>query len=288
MNAALKAVNSIKGADIAELKQLKQAKDIIKVIFDTVQLLLMGPMNPVKYNEPNLAKKDRRFIMDSYDITSKLLTGPLLQTLLLFSKEEKDRINPETVELLDPYIIGLIDEEDGKTLFDPEVAKTTSAALWGLCTWARAMRDYHIQSKIVRPKMKLLDMRTIELAQAKRELGSAQSDLDEVNALKDALRKSFDEKLAAKQELETKAARTKKKMEQANRLINSLEDNKIRWIEKRNMFQQTKKELVGNVAKACAFVSYCGPFNAEFRRKLAEVSFQNDLIARSIPATEGL
>jgi dynein heavy chain len=45
-------------------------------------------------------------------------------------------------------------------------------------------------------------------------------------------------------------------------------------LEKKDLFQQTKRELVGNVAKACAFVSYCGPFNSEFRKKLAEVSFQ--------------
>jgi len=135
------------------------------------------------------------------------------------------------------------------------------------------MRDYHIQSKIVRPKLKMLEMKTIELQKAKEELAAAQADLDAVNALKDSLRKSYDERLAAKQELETKAAKTKKKMEQANRLINSLDDNKVRWIEKRNVFKQTKKELVGNVAKACAFVSYCGPFNSQFRKVLAEQSF---------------
>jgi len=77
-------------------------------------------------------------------------------------------------------------------------------------------------------------------------------------------------------------------MEQANRLINSLGDNKTRWLEKKDLFQKTKKELVGNVAKACAFVSYCGPFNAEFRKKLADVSFQTDLVSRGIPCSEEL
>jgi dynein heavy chain len=57
-------------------------------------------------------------------------------------------------------------------------------------------------------------------------------------------------------------------MDQANRLINSLEDNKVRWIGNAKEFASTKKKLVGNVAKACAFVSYCGPFNTEYRKKL--------------------
>ena len=33
------AVGSIKGPDIAEIRQFKTAKDIIRIIFDTVQIL---------------------------------------------------------------------------------------------------------------------------------------------------------------------------------------------------------------------------------------------------------
>lgn len=234
----------------------------------------MGPMLPVAYKQIEIKKLPRNFMTDSFELTQKLLfTGNLLNSLMNFSQYDKDIINSETIEFLDPYVLGLVDEESGASLFDPDLAKQTSGALWGLCTWARAMRDYHIQSKIVRPKLKMLEMKTIQLQTARNELAAAQADLDAVNALKDNLRKMFDEKLAAKQELETKAAKTKKKMEQANRLINSLDDNKVRWIEKRNVFKQTKKELVGNVAKACAFVSYCGPFNSQFRKTLAEQSF---------------
>ena len=67
-----------------------------------------------------------------------------------------------------------------------------------------------------------------------------------------------------------KAMKTKRKMDQANKLINSLADNKVRWIGQSNEFKNLKNRLVGNVAKASAFVSYCGPFNAEFRTMLNE------------------
>lgn len=62
-------------------------------------------------------------------------------------------------------------------------------------------------------------------------------------------------------------------MDQANRLINSLQDNKKRWEENVNEFKSLKQRLVGDVAKACAFVSYCGPFNSEFRSKLLDEYF---------------
>ena len=77
-------------------------------------------------------------------------------------------------------------------------------------------------------------------------------------------------------------------MDQANRLITSLDDNKVRWKENAKEFSNRKKKLIGNVAKACAFVSYCGPFNSEFRRRLTVDYFQNDLEARGIPSAQDL
>lgn len=47
-------------------------------------------------------------------------------------------------------------------------------------------------------------------------------------------------------------------------------------------------QLVGDVAKACAFVSYCGPFNAAFRNKLITDYFGQDLTDRSIPLSPDL
>jgi dynein heavy chain len=75
-------------------------------------------------------------------------------------------------------------------------------------------------------------------------------------------------------------------MDQANKLINSLADNKARWIESSQMFKDTKNRLVGDVAKASAFISYCGPFNADFRTLLNDTYFSNDLKERNIPFTD--
>jgi dynein heavy chain len=53
-------------------------------------------------------------------------------------------------------------------------------------------------------------------------------------------------------------------------------------------FKSLKQRLVGDVAKACAFVSYCGPFNSEFRGKLLDEYFHVDLIEKEIPVSEDL
>ena len=107
-----------------------------------------------------------------------------------------------------------------------------------------------------------------------------------MKALKETLRKKFDGQMASKNALQEQAQKTKRKMDQANKLINSLADNKVRWTANSAAFKATKMRLVGNVARACAFVSYCGPFNAEFRGILTDQYFMNDLSSRGIPASD--
>jgi dynein heavy chain len=87
-----------------------------------------------------------------------------------------------------------------------------------------------------------------------------------------------------KNALAADAAATRKRMDAANRLINSLSDNKVRWEGQKAGFIQDKTDLIGNVAKAAAFVCYCGPFNSDFRNKLTADYFQTDLDKREVPS----
>ena len=188
------------------------------------------------------------------------------------------------MELLEPYLTLKI-PSTGEDAFTGNVAKKSSAALEGMCVWSGAMSDYHKQSKIVKPKLRLLEIKTASLAEAEANLAAAEAELKETQDLKAALQKKFDDQIAEKTALQERAAKTRKKMDQANRLINSLQDNKERWIQNANEFKSLKQRLVGDVAKACAFVSYCGPFNSEFRAKLLDEYFHQDLITRNIPTS---
>jgi len=125
-----------------------------------------------------VSKYSRDFIEDSYAThTSKLLQQPLLQMLLNFSKDEKDNINPETIEFLEPYLSLETEDEVPVLLFDPDLASKTSAALKGLTTWAKAMSDYHKASKIVNPKLRLVEQKKNALEKAQAELDDAKEEL---------------------------------------------------------------------------------------------------------------
>lgn len=59
---------------------------------------------------------------------------------------EKDSINEETIELLEPYL------NQSDEWFNDTYATKASKAAAGILKWAFAIYEYHQKSKIVKPK----------------------------------------------------------------------------------------------------------------------------------------
>eukprot|EP01035_Chromulina_nebulosa_P017190 gene17190-22709_t len=283
---AERAVSSIKPNDLNELKKLGKPSDIIKLIFDCVSLLKMAPLVKVEPMEVTLGvgkdKKTFIFIKDSYKIiqSGMLSDTRFLANILQFSKVEKDFINDETIELMLPYL-----SLEG---FNPFVARNASRAAEGLCTWCKAMCDYHEASKIVKPKLEALRLAEARLQDAERELFKAEMRLKACEDVKTNLKNDYEKQLSSKRAIEENALNTRKRMEQATSLISGLSSERIRWNNDREEFSNIKQRLVGDVALACAFVAYCGPFNQEFRDLIIFKILSNDLRQRSIPFTTTL
>ena len=81
----------------------------------------------------NIKKQDISFCADSFDnhTNHTLKSATFLKDLLDFSANEKDNINEETVELLEPYLKLAL--PNGEPAFTKEIAKNASAALGGMC-----------------------------------------------------------------------------------------------------------------------------------------------------------
>merc|ERR1719446_799633 len=170
----------------------------------------------------------------------------------------------------------------------PEDAKKVASALAGLCTWARAMALYVGIAKVVKPKMESLKQAESKLKSANAKLAKAQGELDQVQNELDEMQRQFDEALAKKQELQDDADACTKKMDAANRLIGGLAGERKRWEEQSESFADEIRRLAGDVALACAFITYVGPYNAEFRKQLQTSLFYADCVKRGVPVTEDL
>ena len=73
-------------------------------------------------------------------------------------------------------------------------------------------------------------------------------------------------------------------MDAATSMIDGLSGERIRWIDQLAMFKSETDRLVGDVLILTGFLSYCGPFNQEFRILLQKKWF-DFLQSRRIPVS---
>jgi dynein heavy chain, axonemal len=105
---------------------VRNAVDTTRLILDTVNILFQKPLIPVVPKSLGILKQEIPFIADSFDeFTKSTLTNQnFLNNLFDFSTNDKDNINEETVELLEPYLT--LKAPSGDDVFTGAVAKKSS------------------------------------------------------------------------------------------------------------------------------------------------------------------
>eukprot|EP00744_Colponema_vietnamica_P001598 GILI01002635.1.p1 GENE.GILI01002635.1~~GILI01002635.1.p1 ORF type:complete len:2087 (-),score=720.86 GILI01002635.1:371-6598(-) len=281
LRAAISALDSITADDFNTLKALRNPPPLIKRIFDAVSVLLIMPMKEpgVEFLEK---PKNAMWITDSWELKGRALAtdANTLRVLKDFGAYKRDAINEETCELLLPYL--------WMPEFNFKTAEKASGKVASLCDWVRSMDTYIHVAKKVAPKKEKLRQAQDALQEANKKMAAQQKQLDAVTRQVEEIRASFDIENANKMALEAKATMTRNKMESANKLIEALSGERQRWYQQSNEFKSVIERLVGDVALACAFISYCGPFNAEFRELLLTKYFYAHCKKLNIPVTEGL
>jgi dynein heavy chain len=282
VRAASAAAEKVTKPDIGIIQKLPKPPDLIKRIMDCVLILNLAKLDKITVTEIKVGKEMQPFIADSYDSYAKKFMGgsTFITDLMQFADQEKDLINDETIELLDPYL----DCED----FNPDRAKAVSGAAEGLCMWVRAMHSYHHAALIVAPKLEQLKIKSQLFEAAQVKLNAAKQSSAAAQAQVDKLQATFQATMDEKSRLEKKAKETQDKMVAANNLINSLGGEKVRWSADASAFAEDKKKLVGDCALACAFVSYLGPFNQMYRKQLLEQTFYKDCVNSGIPVSKNM
>ena len=299
LDEAEAALDAITAKDIQSLKALKSPPEIIQRIMDTVLILNQAEINPKLVLEkkkadsnPEIPVSEKRENLGAYpgiriadhgyEPSYKLATKMMAKSTFLDDLKSfpKENINDETVELLDPYI----ESAD----FTVESAAKASGNMAGLCAWAKGMSTYQRVAKFVGPKMEALKQAERALAKANKSLKAATDELNLTQAALDKMQEEFDAAMAEKKRLQDDADMTKKRADAANALINGLSGERTRWTQQLADFAQTISRLVGDVALGCSFISYCGPYNQEFRTLLLNTYFYDDCISRGIPVTPNL
>lgn len=104
--------------------------------------------------------------------------------------------------------------------------------------------------------------------------------------------KDLNEKLdAAKKKLQAvldEANQLQSSLDLAERLVNGLSDEKIRWTANVATFKEEKLTMIGNALVSAAFVSYIGPFLYTFRERLWQEQWIPDILEKKIPISDGI
>merc|ERR1712100_397673 len=165
--------------------------------------------------------------------------------------------------------------------------KKSQAAAY-LAGWVINIVKYNTIYKKVKPLMeyaeaaeKLANEKQAELAVV---LEKVRVIVEKVDALKVQLQEAVDKKDA----VEADANALQLNLSLANRLVNGLADEKIRWTKNVDTFEKEKLTMIGDALLSAAFVSYIGPFNAGFRSDLWATQWMEDIKAKTIPFTEGV
>ncbi|XP_071824188.1 dynein axonemal heavy chain 5-like [Apostichopus japonicus] len=265
------ALNTIKPAHISTVRKLGKPPHLIMRIMDSVLLLFQTRIKPVELDP------ERPCIKPSWSDSLKMMGGSgFLQGLLTFNK---DTINGETVELLEPYLR----MED----YNLETAKKVCGDVAGLCAWTKAMSFFYGINKEVLPLKANLAIQEGRYTAAMTDLNKAQEQLDAKQRELDAAQAEYDAAMKKKQDLLDDADNCRRKMEAASALISGLGGEKERWTQQNKEFKAQIGRLVGDVLVLTGFLSYSGPFNQEYRARLLK-SWQKEMRTRKIPFTSHL
>ncbi|XP_049878702.1 dynein beta chain, ciliary [Pectinophora gossypiella] len=265
--AAQEALNTLNKANLTELKSFGSPPGVVTNVTAAVMVLL-APGGKIPKDRSWKAAKVTMAKVDMF-----------LESLINYDKEN---IHPDVIKAIQPY---LKDPE-----FEPEFVKSKSAAAAGLCAWVINIIKFYEVFCDVEPKRKALAAANAELAAASEKLRSIKSKVASLEEKLAMLTADFEKATSEKLKCQQEADATNRTIQLANRLVNGLASENVRWAEAVSNFMQQNTTLPGDVLLVCAFISYVGCFTKQYRLDLLHKNWLVFLKALEppIPITEGL
>nr|XP_026486610.1 dynein beta chain, ciliary [Vanessa tameamea] len=265
--AAQEALNTLNKANLTELKSFGSPPGAVTNVTAAVMVLL-APGGKIPKDR---SWKSAKMMMAKVDV--------FLEALINYDKEN---IHPDVIKAIQPY---LKDSE-----FEPEFIRSKSAAAAGLCAWVINIIKFYEVFCDVEPKRKALAAANAELAAATEKLKSIKSKVASLEEKLATLTADFEKATAEKLKCQQEADATNRTIQLANRLVNGLASENVRWAEAVSIFMQQSTTLPGDVLLVCAFISYVGCFTKLYRLDLLHKNWLVFLktLEPPIPITEGL
>jgi dynein heavy chain len=241
---ALEALKSLDSKDIGEIKGLGQPPERVRVCVEAV-LVLLG--------HKDLSWNNCKITMGKSDFLNSL------------REYKKDDIPDKVIRTLQKNYLNRTDVE-----FTPENLQKASAACKSLAMWVIAINNYCGVAKTIAPKKEELAIAEAKLVKAEAAAKAAKDVLDAVEAKVAALKRKMQENMDKKKGLEDEMKLTELRLGRAEKLMNGLASEQIRWSASVAKLGNDRTELVGTMILAAGCVAYLGPFTSPYRSRLVK------------------
>eukprot|EP01083_Nonionella_stella_P295388 1003967_1 len=198
--------------------------------------------------------------------------------LLRLKQFDKDNISNATLKKIKKFT----NQKD----FNSDSIRAKSVAAAAMCEWVCAMEIYALVFRDVAPKRATLRDAQLGLQEKQAVLKKTKQQLDTVIEEVAKLQETYDKSENEKNMLRKQAADLETKLKRADQLVTGLSGEKIRWEASIENYKEVLNNLIGDCAIGAAFLSYCGPFNSEYRSSLIASKWMMSLKQMQIPFSE--
>lgn len=270
LEEACKALAVIDKDDISTIKKMISPPQQIKDIMEAVCILL--GFEPQRKQNPNTMKMEPQW----WDLSLKILSrSSFLQELIEF---DKDNITEKQIKQLQKFIQNPDFDKD-------YIRNNISTPAAGLCAWVCAMEKYYHVNLEVQPKLKAQQGAEEEYNKYMKNLEIKENELKVVQSKVAELQNDLDITSAKKDKLEKEVEDCKKRLERAQKLIESLGGEKVAWKEHSKRLGEDFITVTGDTLIASGTIAYLGPFTASYRSLIVE-KWAEDCKQREIPSSD--
>ncbi|EFC46212.1 axonemal dynein heavy chain [Naegleria gruberi] len=244
LEEAEKAVSEVGGPELNLIRSYQNPVQPIKVTLEGV-LILLGE----KKTDWEAAQK----AMSSMDFKKRILS---------FKETMKEKMTPQIIA----KIKKLMKDEN----FTEAVVYKASGPAGSLCKWVRKMIEYYEVEKIVQPLMDSAAAAQEELEKLLSTLRIKESELQKKTEYLYQLQHQLEENSKEKIRLQDQKEISERRLVAAKKLTVSLKEEYERWTLSVGEFDERIKNIAGDIFLASAFIIYCGPLTAPYRKELLD------------------
>ena len=248
--AAQKALRELDKSQIDEVKSMKAPPPGVVFTMEAVGKLMA--VDPVMVPKKSGFGKEP----DYWETAKKnILNKPkLLDELLNFDKDN-----------IDPNIILNIEKIINHNDFKPDTIKRSSLAAYGLSMWVRAIYRYDKVMKEIKPRQSALAEAQKKLQAAEELLAEKMANLKNIMDLVAKLEADYQAAVDKEKKLQNDVDTCRIKLERAQKLIDGLKDEKVRWGLEEQVLKEKYKNIVGDLIIASGIIAYLGVFTISYR-----------------------